>query len=116
MTEITYVEFESEIGWQIDCPDEPMTWDEAMEYAKKQDIGWRLPTIQELFSIVDYEQHNPAINKGIFSGTNSSGYWSSTTLARNTSFAWYVVFYSGYVNSDYKTGKYYVRLVRDLNP
>lgn len=42
--------------------------------------NWRLPTLPELISIVDYGTYKPAIN-GIFSNTRSRAYWSSSPLA-----------------------------------
>jgi hypothetical protein len=39
--------------------------------------GWRLPTIEELNSLVDTSHSDPAIDP-IFSNTESSGYWSDT--------------------------------------
>jgi uncharacterized protein (TIGR02145 family) len=64
-----------------------------------------------LVSILDLGTTSPAINS-VFSGTDSSYYWSSTTYASNTSFAWYVDFYYGYVNGNYKSDNSYVRCVR----
>ncbi len=92
------------------------TWDEAnkqiaslnaKKYRGKSD--WRLPTVEELISIVDYTHYNPATT---VPDTVASGYWSSTTYASSTSNAWYVGFYYGYVGTNGKTGYNYVRAVR----
>jgi hypothetical protein len=41
--------------------------------------GWRLPTVKELVSIVDYElPTSPLIDVSIFSGTVAGLYWTST--------------------------------------
>ncbi len=58
---------------------------------------WRLPNIKELESITDDTRYNPAISKSFFPGAYSSGCWSSTTLANDPGYAWYVYFYSGFV-------------------
>ena len=74
---------------------------------------WRLPTVSELVGILHLGTYNPAINTTYFTGTNSSYYWSSTTYAYNTSYAWHVDFQG--VNGmtyDYKTSYNYVRCVR----
>ena len=74
---------------------------------------WRLPTIEELQSIVNRETYDPAINTAYFPNTIPSGYWSSTTDAHDTDYAWLVNFYYGVVSIYYrKSGTFYVRAVR----
>jgi hypothetical protein len=91
-----------------------MTWTDAitncenLTYATQTD--WRLPNVKELQSIADYGRYGPAIDP-LFTNTQSF-YWSSTTYASNTTYAWFVYFYSGNVNYDVKTSSYYVRCVR----
>ena len=73
---------------------------------------WRLPGREELRSIVDYGEFNPAILNGYFPNVVSSYYWSSTTYANSEDRAWIVYFASG---SDYygsKSDSRYVRAVR----
>jgi len=104
--------------WQKETPTVQMTWEEAFNYCENLNIncftGWRLPTIQELLSLVDYSTHNPAINLNYFPDTVSSFYWSSTTYASNTSYAWGVNFNDGYGFYSNKLNSYYVRAVRDI--
>jgi hypothetical protein len=79
---------------------------------------WRLPTFKELDSIVNYGKVYPeaSINEIFFSNTARSSYWSSTTFARITSYAWTVDFYSGGDRAESKGDdfqvKCYVRAVR----
>ena len=68
---------------------------------------WRLPNIDELKSILK----NNRISRE-FVNFASQSYWSSTTYASNSSYAWYVYFYNGYGDGDYKTYSHYVRCVR----
>jgi hypothetical protein len=90
---------------------------------------WRLPTIYELQSLIDYDQSNPATNAAfnnacvvncrvatcsctdIFHGP----YWSSTDYAFNPSLAWGVVFGAGggFVGPTEKTVFGDVRAVRN---
>ena len=93
----------------------PMTWDNAVAYAKNYTKGgytdWRLPTIKELITLIDYTVHTPASNDPEI---KSEHYWSSTVYAHSSSGgAWFVHFYNGYVNSTtLQTSRYYVRCVR----
>lgn len=81
-----------------------------LETVEEKDYGWRLPTIQELLTLVNYNKANPASD---LKDTKNSRYWSSTTYASDTSTAWVVFFYNGYDYWYYKTDSYYVRCVRE---
>jgi Protein of unknown function (DUF1566) len=92
-------------------------WEAALSYAEGLDLAgfsdWRLPYITELQTIVDFSRYNPAIDTTFFPGTVSSLYWSSTTYAYYSGYAWYVYFSSGYVSYDgIKAYVYPVRAVR----
>jgi Protein of unknown function (DUF1566) len=93
------------------------TWEQSLAYCEGLNLGgytdWRLPTIKELESLVDYSRYgDPAINTTYFPGAGSSGYWSSTTSANYTYFAWGVGFYYG-SDAIYNKGRsLYVRAVR----
>jgi hypothetical protein len=64
-------------------------------------------------SIVDYGTYDPSIDTTYFPGTDASGYWSSTTSADYSSYAWKVDFDSGSVGDYSKSsGSYCVRCVR----
>ena len=92
------------LEWEQIPSKNPMTWEEAMEYAKSLGDGWRLPTIEEL-----EEAYNNKIVE-----FQSYSYWSSSKYAKNTNFGWYVSFYYGLVNSYFKTYTHYVRCVREV--
>jgi hypothetical protein len=68
---------------------------------------WRLPTLQELVSLVDYTRHDPAIDP-IFT-TVANYYWSATTNADYPYDAWFVYFFNGDVDFAHKGYFYYVR-------
>ena len=81
---------------------------------------WRLPTVAELQTIVDLTVPgcgvgSPCIDP-IFGptadATAADVYWSSTTLAGNSSRVWYVNFFVGLVFDDDKTSSCRVRAVR----
>ncbi len=63
-------------------------------------LGWRLPTIQELASLVDptVPAPGPALPAGHpFNNVQPAGYWSTTTSAENTTVAWGLLLYNGIV-------------------
>ncbi|TGK01116.1 DUF1566 domain-containing protein [Leptospira semungkisensis] len=100
-----------------------MKWTNAKTYCSQYGTSWRIPTIQELKSIIDRSAYAPALN-GIFDpGQASSGngvpdfFWSSTPYAQNTGNIWTVNFYYGY--SFYTAGAnntYYLRCVSETSP
>ena len=94
-----------------------MTWKNAMLWTKHLTYGqhsdWRLPTRFELESLLDYSQFNPALPQGHpFINVQSSYYWSSSTCAGHTLYAWYVYMFYGNVNYNGKSNVYYVWPVR----
>ena len=94
----------------------PMEWEDAMNYCKCLTLGgyndWRIPTIEELFNLVDRSRYNPAIDTDAFPDTVSSDYWSSTTYAYGTDGAWCVYFSYGGGGYDGKSSSLCVRTVR----
>ena len=102
--------------WQEQDDGKKMTWREAKEYAEGLSLGgytdWRLPTIKELQSIIDYTKKEPSIDTTFFPSTKASFYWSSATVAGYPSFAWGVDFGDGGVGGYVKTVYNYVRCVR----
>jgi len=102
--------------WQQEDDETARIWDDAISYCNDLTLGgysdWRLPSKKELISIVDYGTYNPSIDTTYFFNANASYYWSSTTVAGNSSFAWYVFFYSGNFNYFNKSNSSYVRCMR----
>ena len=73
---------------------------------------WRMPTIKELGTIVNYNFPGLTINTNYFPNTQAAFYWSSPTYASYTNFAWGVYFYYGSSSYSDKNAYYYVRAVR----
>jgi hypothetical protein len=74
---------------------------------------WRLPNVKELQSLIDFGNFDPALPDGHpFSGVQSYYYWSSTTSAYGTTYAWFVFLNSGYVYFYNKAYTYSVWPVR----
>ena len=112
----TVTDTDTGLMWQQATAPGTYTWDGAISYCVNLTLGgysdWRLPTIQELISIVDYKKYHPAINADYFHDTKSSCYWTSAPDARSTGHARFVSFYYGDVNYGNKSSSYYVRAVR----
>lgn len=101
--------------WQKQDDGTAWAWADALTYCEGLTLGghsdWRLPNIKELSSLVDDTRHSPAIDP-IFTSTQLSNYWSSTTYASNLSVALLVAFQDGNVSYGNKTSGFYVRCVR----
>ena len=72
--------------------------------------NWRMPTIHELFGLVDITKTNPAINP-MFNYTGTY-FWSASPYVDDSDYAWYIDFNDDYAYYDYKRSMYHVRLVR----
>ncbi len=87
---------------------------------------WRLPSIRELYSLIDYRHTGPALSDIAGTGHWSEGnpftnvqigsFWSSTTYSYNTDDAWFLDINIGMANYNDKFGiTYYVWPVRGGN-
>ncbi len=74
--------------------------------------GWRMPTVDELLSIVHFGTAAPAIDASYFPSTSGNAYWAGTSSARATTHAWTVNFTDGSAGAIDKNTPYRVRLVR----
>ena len=72
-------------------------------------LSWRMPTIKELLSALDYEKCDPATS---IEGFTSSYYWSSSSYVSDSKYAWGVYFKYGGSHYGNKTVEFYVRCVR----
>jgi formylglycine-generating enzyme required for sulfatase activity len=100
------------------------TWQEALDYVAGMNAGtnpnlgytdWRLPNVNELESLANAQLFNPTLPQGHpFTNVRSNTYWSSTSYANNTYYAWVVGMGNGVVVAGYKQyyASYYVWPVR----
>lgn len=95
------------------------SWQTALNYCNGLNLAgkaWRLPSIEELKSILDKGRANPSIDTAFFPATQTGRYWTSTTYASFISSAW-VVYFGGAVGSGTLSSApksnalYYVRCV-----
>ena len=73
---------------------------------------WRVPTLKELHSVVDYSRNAPAFDMNLFQNTNSMPHWTSSPFAESDEHAWYIFLYEPVGNKDKRENNHYVRLVR----
>jgi len=94
-------------------------WNDAINYCENLDratfTDWRLPNINELYTIVDFTKLSAPVTFEEFLKSSSGSYWTSTTYISEPSKAWSINFANGSSNYDAKTLLKYVRCVRDIN-
>ncbi len=92
--------FDKETGlvWEQSPSTISRTWLGAQHHCNTETVGnrkgWRLPTVQELTSLLDTSNSSPALPTGhpftLTSSQEDGFYWSATTLASDAAFAWFV--------------------------
>lgn len=78
--------------------DFPATWTEALEFVRRMNAGaayghtdWRMPNRRELRSLISHAARKPALPASHpFQGVFLGWYWTCTTSAMATAYAWYV--------------------------
>ncbi len=104
--------------WQQTMPTSTYTWEDAGSYCSDLTYAgysdWRLPTPQELLTIVANNIYDPAINTSYFPDTPSQAFWSSAPSLNDTSgnSAWSVVFKEGKTDGHYNHIDLNIRCVR----
>jgi len=95
------------------------SWESAISDCESLSLAghddWRLPNQNELLSIVDYSRYASAIDPVFFPYVDTvlSYYWSSTTWADYSDYAWTVYFVHGLTFQGTKSfATYYARAVR----
>lgn len=76
---------------------------------------WRLPSMEELASIMNNNTTSPSIDVNYFPNTELASYWSSSPSASTTTSAWKGSFVNGSLSGSNKSLGMYVRLVRNNN-
>jgi len=85
---------------------DPMTQPNAIAFCenlgKEKGHGqvYELPSIQQLVSVLDYGEIDPAVDLNVFSNVISNIYWSATLVKDAPSVAWRVIVDAGRVAGD----------------
>lgn len=95
--------------WEQEPDREHDVWSRSNERCATKEVGgkkgWRGPSVEELKSLIDPSQHDPALPVGHpFSNIKSEIYWTSTPDPKDDIVAWQVSFFSGEPVTDQKSG------------
>jgi len=113
--------FDKETGlvWERSPQSTMQTWDSGIVTSYSKAVGgrkgWRLPTIEELLSLVDPSNNNPTLpSEHPFLNIQTDGFYWSCTLGMSTlpTYAWGYNFWNGDTSNVLKTSQAYVWLVR----
>ena len=102
-----------------------MDWQAALDYCQESTwagfTDWYLPSVVELWSIIDVHRSEPAVDPAAFPATPLSGFpsspmfpefWSSSTDASGAPNAWTVGFSVGYTDLGDKDNAFFASYVR----
>jgi Protein of unknown function (DUF1566) len=111
--------FDQETGlvWEQSPDTSTQDWPNAQAHCNTKTVGdrqgWRLPTLQELDSLVEPAvRFGPTLPANPFTNVRSSIYWSATAAASNAALAWFVNFDNAQVANGSKTDQHFVWCVR----
>lgn len=88
------------------------TFNEAFENFGRESSDWRLPSMDELDSIVEWRCQYPALNERIFPDSPDASFWSGSVSVDDSSYAWLMFFSIGSSTTVAKTNSAAIRLVR----
>jgi hypothetical protein len=115
------VDLKTKLTWQRAPLPQRLLFDDAATQCAALGAGWRVPTVNELSTLVDEQPHleddngalvEKAIDANAFPGTPvDNPYWTSSVVAGTTDVAWDVAFSSGATFQAVRTTANYVRCV-----
>jgi hypothetical protein len=87
------------LTWERSASSATYTQAQAAAYCAANRIGgfsnWRLPTVIELVSIVDFSVSDPSINSTAFPSTPSNYFWTSSPFVGSVGRDWVIRFING---------------------
>lgn len=113
---------ETGLVWEQSPTTYTFSWDSArymcINHTTGGRKGWRLPTVNEVASLIDPTQVNPALPPGhpftnVVAGYN--GYWTESSDEQGgspTAVAWAITFYDGYIGLGDKSYSSHIWCVR----
>ncbi|MCP4698054.1 MAG: DUF1566 domain-containing protein, partial [Gammaproteobacteria bacterium] len=116
---VTVTDTDTKLIWQRAQSGGTLNWNDADAYCANLNLAglgdWRLPSIKELQSLIDYSQINPAADATLFPDTNDDGYWSGSEYANTPGLIWNAHLGDGYTGwgGDLNNSYYYTRCIHD---
>jgi hypothetical protein len=111
----TVLDHNTKLTWERDPLPDPVKWSDAKARCAILPLDggrWRMPTIQELQTLIDESKYDPAIDGNAFPNTPADFVWSNTPLAGVAGPVWRVHFYDGLTNTGGMNNMHLVRCVR----
>ncbi len=95
--------------WEQEPDREHDVWRASVARCATKEVGgqkgWRAPSVDELKTLIDVSQHDPALPAGHpFSNIKSEIYWTATPHPTDDMVAWQISFFSGEPVTDQKSG------------
>ncbi len=120
-TKLTWQRCSLGTTWSVDniCTGEVdyMSLSSAKDFALSFNDGWRVPTINELYSIVEPQCINPALNTAVFPNVKEmdegAPYWSISEVEEIPILFYFIDFWDGRADGHSNEFPLAVRLVRD---
>ncbi len=117
------IDHDTNLTWEVktDTNKNDYSWTNTSTHINALNAGtgyagftdWRVPTREELRSIVDYNKTNPSIDTTYFPNTISAQYWTNDPEAgASPSRAWAMSFNDGDSSLQDKVNTYHIRAVR----
>jgi hypothetical protein len=113
--ENTVVDTKTSLNWSQSLATSTFAWNDAVSYCSMlplQGGGWRLPSQNELQTLVDETRAHPSIDPTAFPSTPSDFFWTSSTVPSFPQYAWAISFDSGVTTLLTETQTAWVRCVR----
>jgi hypothetical protein len=114
----TVYDGKTKLTWQQAAPPDMLTWAGAKSYCAGLGTtlggtGWRLPTVKELMTIVDFSRMGPAIDPIAFPSAGSGDFWSASLVTYSSGTrAYFIGFAYGISGNKEQSQQGNVRCVR----
>jgi len=107
---------ETGLVWERSPDTGTRSWFDACDHCYRRKVtnrkGWRLPSVEELASLIDMDTADFLPGDHPFSNVQYNFYWSSTTYPENTTYGWGWRFNQGTLTFVTKGSTYYAWCVR----